>query len=156
MHLCATVYLITRETHQLSVMWIVNIFHQVRHTQNSKKKSYIIHFTFLSLLAKPHDPIDPCQPSPCGPNSNCNVVDSHAVCACQHDYVGAPPYCRPECTISSECAHNKACVNQKCVDPCPGTCGYNALCRIVNHSPTCSCRPGYTGDAFTHCSLGES
>lgn len=95
--------------------------------------------------------MNPCQPSPCGPNSQCRESNEQAVCSCLPEYVGAPPICRPECTISSECAADKACVAKKCVDPCPGTCGDQALCRVVNHSPICSCRTGFTGDAFYRC-----
>ena len=45
------------------------------------------------------------------------------------------------------------CFRNKCVDPCPGVCGYNANCRVVNHSPVCSCLPNYVGDPFVGCSL---
>lgn len=100
--------------------------------------------------------VDPCRPSPCGPYSTCRVADGRPVCSCQANYFGAPPYCRPECTINSECARDKACQNQRCVDPCPGTCGYNAICRVVNHNPICTCHPGYIGDPFTHCRLEDS
>lgn len=44
-------------------------------------------------------------------------------------------------------------MNQKCVDPCPGACGSNSKCRVKNHSPLCSCSPGYTGDPFLRCYL---
>lgn len=96
-------------------------------------------------------PRNPCQPSPCGPNSQCREVNGQAVCSCLPEYVGSPPGCRPECVVSTECASNKACINQKCADPCPGTCGLNANCQVVNHSPICSCIPRYTGDPFTRC-----
>uniref|UniRef100_A0A6E8W1C0 Dumpy n=1 Tax=Anopheles coluzzii TaxID=1518534 RepID=A0A6E8W1C0_ANOCL len=95
--------------------------------------------------------VNPCQPSPCGPNSQCREVNGQAVCSCLPTYVGSPPGCRPECVVSSECALDKACVNQKCVDPCPGTCGTNARCNVNNHSPICSCQSGFTGDPFTRC-----
>lgn len=98
----------------------------------------------------------PCQPSPCGPYSVCRVVNDRAVCSCQPNYFGAPPSCKPECVVSSECAHNRACVNQRCVDPCPGTCGYNAQCRVTNHNPICSCNPGFTGDPFNQCFREQS
>lgn len=93
----------------------------------------------------------PCQPSPCGPNSQCREVNDQAVCSCLPTFVGSPPACRPECVSSSECPSDKACINQKCVDPCPGTCGYNAQCRVNNHSPICSCKNGFVGDPFTRC-----
>lgn len=66
-------------------------------------------------------------------------------------YTGVPPLCRPECTISSDCRQNQACSNQKCIDPCPGTCGVNAKCQVINHNPICSCPSGYTGNAFINC-----
>lgn len=104
-----------------------------------------------TLLAVPIEPRNPCLPSPCGPNSQCRVNNGQAVCTCLPEFIGSPPGCRPECTVSSECALNRACVNQKCVDPCPGTCGLNANCEVINHSPICSCQNGFTGDPFTRC-----
>lgn len=64
--------------------------------------------------------------------------------------------CRPECMTSSECALDKACINTKCQDPCPGTCGINARCQVVNHNPICSCSVGFTGDPFVRCLPEES
>lgn len=94
---------------------------------------------------------NPCQPSPCGPNSQCREINQQAVCSCLPNYIGSPPTCRPECVSSFECALNQACVNQKCIDPCPGTCGLNAKCQTVNHNPICSCPPRLTGDPFVRC-----
>lgn len=94
---------------------------------------------------------NPCNPSPCGPNSQCREVNGQSVCSCVVGYLGSPPTCRPECVISSECPLNQACSNQKCVDPCAGTCGINALCQVVNHNPICSCRTLQTGDPFIRC-----
>lgn len=42
-------------------------------------------------------------------------------------------------------------MKQKCQDPCPGSCGFNANCNVYNHNPICSCIEGYTGDPFTSC-----
>lgn len=94
----------------------------------------------------------PCDPSPCGPNSRCREINDQAVCSCLPGYIGSPPTCRPECTISSECPSDEACVNWRCVDPCPGTCGFLASCKVINHNPVCSCPPSYTGDPFFACS----
>lgn len=94
---------------------------------------------------------NPCQPSPCGPNSKCAEINQQAVCSCLPNYIGSPPGCRPECTVSSECYLNKACANQKCLDPCPGACGMNSKCQVINHSPICSCQFDHTGDPFTKC-----
>lgn len=96
---------------------------------------------------------NPCSPSPCGPNSQCREVNGQAVCSCVPSFTGSPPNCRPECITSAECPLNEACVNQKCIDPCPGTCGVRANCQVVNHNPICSCPPRYTGDPFTRCAL---
>lgn len=74
----------------------------------------------------------------------------------KENYIGAPPACRPECMVSADCPQDKACINKKCKDPCPGTCGLNARCNVVNHNPICSCAPGLTGDPFVRCIKEES
>lgn len=98
----------------------------------------------------------PCSPSPCGAFSICREINSRPVCSCQANYMGAPPNCHPECVVSSACAPYHSCVNERCVDPCPGTCGLNAQCHVINHSPLCSCNPGYTGDPFYRCTREQS
>lgn len=108
------------------------------------------------FLVSVETPRDPCQPSPCGAYSQCREINGYAVCSCQVGYIGTPPSCRPECVVSSECPQDKACVNQKCGDPCPGTCGINARCVVVNHNPICSCNAGHTGDPFVRCVKEES
>lgn len=94
---------------------------------------------------------NPCVPSPCGPNAQCEAFGSSPSCACVNGYFGSPPNCRPECTINSDCPSNRACIRNKCVDPCPGSCGLNALCNVFNHIPICTCYEGYTGDPFSNC-----
>lgn len=96
-------------------------------------------------------PPNPCTPSPCGPNSQCQAVSGQAECVCVSGMIGTAPNCRPECVLSSDCTSNRACINQKCVDPCPGVCAPNSECRVVSHSPVCSCVTGYTGNAFSNC-----
>lgn len=39
------------------------------------------------------------------------------------------------------------------MDPCPGTCGPNAICQVITHVPSCTCITGYTGNPFQHCVL---
>lgn len=68
------------------------------------------------------------------------------------NYIGVAPNCRPECSINAECPGNLACQNEKCVDPCPGSCGFNADCTVANHVALCNCLAGYTGDPFSGCS----
>lgn len=110
------------------------------------------------IIEKPpeKDPEFPCQPSPCGPNSECRDIGGSPSCSCLQGFIGSPPYCRPECVSNSECASNLACINRKCRDPCPGSCSQNAECRVVNHSPMCYCPAGYVGDPFTQCTIRES
>lgn len=97
-------------------------------------------------------PINPCQPSPCGQNSECKVINESPACSCLPTFIGLPPNCRPECSINSECPANRACMNQKCVDPCPGSCGINTQCTVINHTPSCTCDAQYSGDPFQGCS----
>lgn len=96
---------------------------------------------------------NPCEPTPCGPNSQCRVIGTQPACSCLPNYVGRSPNCRPECTTNSECANNLACKNEKCINPCSGLCGSNAICTVVNHNAICTCLPGYIGDALTSCQL---
>lgn len=96
---------------------------------------------------------NPCVPSPCGPNSECHDNGGTPSCSCKQTYIGSPPNCRPECSINSECQSNMACIREKCKDPCPGSCGINAVCNVINHTPICSCPDSYTGDPFNSCYL---
>ncbi|XP_069674200.1 uncharacterized protein [Periplaneta americana] len=97
--------------------------------------------------------MSPCQPSVCGPNAMCQEVGGRYVCSCLPDYKGSPPNCGPECVINSDCASHLACINMTCQDPCFGTCGFNAECRVVSHVPNCVCASGSTGDPFIRCSI---
>lgn len=92
-----------------------------------------------------------CQPSPCGLNSFCRVINNQASCSCLAGFVGQPPNCKAECISNSDCALNLACKNKKCVNPCRGSCGANAECHVISHASMCTCSEGYTGDPFTQC-----
>lgn len=96
--------------------------------------------------------INPCQPSPCGPNAQCRDINGSPSCSCLPEFIGQPPNCRPECVSNSECPYNLACIGQKCKDPCPGVCGQNAECRVVSHTPNCVCLANYVGNPFIACS----
>lgn len=99
----------------------------------------------------------PCNPSPCGPNAICKEYLGAGSCTCLPEYFGDPNAgCRPECVMNTDCPKDKTCVNQKCRNPCSGTCGINAECRVYNHAPTCTCLPGYTGNALKSCHLPPS
>jgi hypothetical protein len=107
----------------------------------------------MMILIKVSEIVKPCVPSPCGPNSRCQEANGQSVCSCAASFIGSPPNCRPECLTSSECSQNKACINKKCKDPCPGSCGISAQCQVINHSPICTCPSIFTGDPFVRCSL---
>ena len=111
----------------------------------------------LHYLAPPQESpqpvhVNPCVPSPCGPYSQCKDINGVPSCSCLPTYIGQPPSCHPECTMNAECQSIQACINQKCQDPCPGSCGLYAECHVTAHIPICNCPQGYTGDPFTQCS----
>lgn len=110
-----------------------------------------MHVRYFCTFLVVHEPSNPCIPSPCGPYSHCRPSNCYAVCSCLPGYYGSAPFCRPECLVSADCPQDKACVNQRCIDPCPGTCGEYARCQVVNHNAICSCPPGYAGDPFVRC-----
>lgn len=100
-----------------------------------------------------HDdyPKDPCTQSSCGPNSKCENYNGYAKCSCLPNYFGRVPNCRPQCIMNSECSFNTACLNNKCTDPCIGTCGIRSECTVVNHYPICSCPSHLKGDPLVRC-----
>lgn len=55
-----------------------------------------------------------------------------------------------------DCSTDKVCSNNKCVNPCPGTCATTAQCNVYNHIPICTCPEGTTGNAFVECHVFES
>lgn len=113
-----------------------------------------IKMTFIFLVVPTEGPKMPCNPSPCGANAVCKERNGAGSCLCLPEYFGDPyTGCRPECVTNSECDRNKACVNNKCRDPCPGTCGINAECNVINHTPSCTCLPGYIGNPITACHM---
>uniref|UniRef100_T1H2N8 EGF-like domain-containing protein n=1 Tax=Megaselia scalaris TaxID=36166 RepID=T1H2N8_MEGSC len=89
--------------------------------------------------------------NPCGPFSNCVVSGNVAICSCISSYIGAPPNCRPECIVNSDCPRNNICYNEKCVDPCPGSCGVNSICNVWNHEVSCECSDHMTGNPYISC-----
>lgn len=109
-------------------------------------------FYDFSVVVSTEAPRNPCNPSPCGANAICKERNGAGSCACLPEYTGDPyTGCRPECVTNSDCDRSKACFNNKCKDPCPGACGLNAECRVINHSPSCYCLPGYSGNAMSNC-----
>ena len=58
-----------------------------------------------------------------------------------------------ECVSNTDCAGERTCVRNKCVDVCslPNVCGQNTNCRATNHIARCFCLPGFTGDPQLGC-----
>lgn len=130
----------------------------VSHTPNCVCPQGFIGDPFLYCNAHHDVPsleqVTPCSPSPCGSNAICKERNNAGSCVCSPGYFGNPyEGCRPECTVNTDCPSNKICLQNKCQDPCPGTCSSNAQCQTVNHAPICSCINGYTGDPFRFCSI---
>lgn len=80
-----------------------------------------------------------CKPSPCGENTQCEVINQVPVCTCLPGYRGSPlSGCRHECENDSECPQHLACSSSfRCESPCK--CGENAECQVVNHQAKCTC-----------------
>lgn len=111
-------------------------------------------FSYCDIIrADVPETLNPCQPSPCGSNAHCSERNGAGACQCLPDYFGNPyEGCRLECILNSDCPANKACMQNKCKDPCPGICGQNAECHVLNHLPSCLCYISYTGDPYKYCS----
>lgn len=113
-------------------------------------------FTLCSVSLPPpvKEFINPCYPSPCGANAVCKELNGAGSCMCIPEYFGNPyEGCKPECVLNTDCQSNKACIRNKCTDPCPGVCGSSAICQVINHVPVCTCFDGYTGNPFQFCHI---
>lgn len=84
--------------------------------------------------------------SSCGQQAECFGINHHAVCECLPGFTGNP---NTACTVvgcrsDTECPTDKACINEKCENPCErmASCGRSEVCRVYNHRPECSCPPG--------------
>lgn len=118
--------------------------------ENSSKLNQIIVFPVYPVVERA--PINPCHPSPCGPNSVCRPQNADAICSCLPNYIGRAPNCRPECTMDSDCPTTLACICDKCQNPCNGACAPNSHCTVLYHRAHCLCDDGFTGDPYTGCS----
>lgn len=109
-------------------------------------------FMMISIVLFADVPSDPCNPSPCGKFTKCQVIGGKAMCSCILDYIGDPQVgCRPQCMTNSDCPRDRACINHHCEDPCPGVCGLNAICNVYDHLAICTCPEGLVGNAFIRC-----
>lgn len=106
------------------------------------------------LVPENQKSIKPCNKVKCGVNAICQDVHDKAICTCPSDFFGDPTVeCKPECVMNSDCSSNEACVNKKCIDPCSfsNICGINVVCLCSDHTVSCLCPDGYTGDPLTQC-----
>lgn len=148
---CAAAQLCTREIHLSNASRNVRLPCEICNYVILKYDGMSIAPLIITAKEPPPPPTNPCQPSPCGPNAVCQVLSGAPSCSCLPQFIGIPPKCRPECVSNSECPSQQACINQKCRDPCPGSCGKNAECRTVSHTPMCVCAGDFTGDPFIQC-----
>merc|ERR1712004_171305 len=106
---------------------------------------------------------DPCDPSPCGPNTECSVTpNGNPICRCLPNYIPQPDTitgCGRECERDPDCSSGNICQNYQCVprpDPCdPTPCGRNTQCNVNRQgNPVCTCNDGFepAPDTITGCS----
>lgn len=69
--------------------------------------------------------------------------------------VSSPPIPKPvpECYSDDECSYDKACLNERCINPClrDRPCGIGAFCSVNNHKAVCTCPIGFEGSPHTEC-----
>lgn len=100
--------------------------------------------------------IDTCSVTQCGINAFCESDGYHRPrCYCPDGYLGNPYQgCeRSECITDNDCPSSLSCRDSKCINPCD--CPLSAQCHVVNHRPICRCPPGYVGNPYTSCLIGN-
>lgn len=102
-----------------------------------------------------------CSPSlaSCGKNAICHGIHHKAICECPPGFGGNPSVSCVllGCRSNSDCPTNKACINNRCENPCAiHPCTDNMECNVYNHVVECACPPGYIGDVRTGCTKGKS
>lgn len=96
---------------------------------------------------------NPCAYNACAEGAYCEVRNNRVDCKCPQFFKGDPfsGGCRAECTRHDDCKSHQACFQLECVDPCVGACGSNAICKVKDHKPICSCPKDHTGHPFEAC-----
>ena len=104
---------------------------------------------------------DLCKANPCGLGAHCINQDHNFTCSCPLGHHGHPTVaCNPlktACVVDRECGIGLVCMHGMCTDPCKEErpCASNAKCTIQETRPiksvTCTCPPGFTGDAQVQC-----
>lgn len=59
------------------------------------------------------------------------------------------------CSVNDECPDYAACQASQCINPCAvgNPCAPSAICKVINHTPRCTCPDGYIGSPTTDCRL---
>ena len=99
-----------------------------------------------------HKCVDAC--SICVNGTSCKEAFKHnAVCECENGFYGSVSTgCHPQvCYSSRGCYDGKVCIDGACTDPCDGTCGSNAHCKVDGLIAVCSCNQGQLGSPFEKC-----
>ncbi|XP_043214270.1 neurogenic locus notch homolog protein 1-like isoform X1 [Amphibalanus amphitrite] len=101
--------------------------------------------------------VDPCVPSPCGPNTECSIDNRGiGVCRCLPGYFPKPDTitgCGPQCTSASECGSGYNCVNNKCVRSGASVTGIRGTSQTIHRTKTVVSRNPAAASADP-CSLG--
>lgn len=110
-------------------------------------------FSTAIIITPENGTVQPCAPNPCDPNASCDTYGNQfVVCeTCNGPDSINNHACRPQCILNSDCGFDTSCINNRCVDPCPGSCGVNAECTVYYHDPICRCADGLVGNPYEHC-----
>ena len=127
----------------------INIFSFIQTHLRSNLIPIVPPYSPIHILVKrtTRAPVNPCQPTPCGPNTICTVNNvGNAICNCVPGMIPKPDTitgCGPECVRDPDCQYGEVCLNQRCVekpDPCdPSPCGPGAVC-MTNNIGNAICR----------------
>ncbi|KAK0080812.1 hypothetical protein PV325_013287 [Microctonus aethiopoides] len=99
---------------------------------------------------------NPC-PGSCGIDASCHVINHTLSCICPDCYEGdAYEQCTPlqkkqKCKENKDCSKIHQCINKECNNPCPGSCGIEALCYVTNQTISCECPRCYGGNPYEKC-----
>lgn len=92
----------------------------------------------------------------CGNEAKCYGINHRAVCECPPGLMGNPNVAcvLVGCRADSECPTNRACINNKCENPCviSNPCDSPMECKVYNYKAECSCPIGFNGDMAVGCS----
>lgn len=105
--------------------------------------------------------IETCNANVCHPTAICEAKNSGPVCKCPPNFIGDPYSAGCRMQIEGDCPRgdidcpvDSVCHQGKCINPCLEACGTNALCKVIDRKPVCSCPERFsalTGKAQDGC-----